>query len=64
MTNIIVAALFHSLPTAAVPTTTWLDAYLCIAYLQRSGVQLFDPGVVRGHQDTVLPPQNGGGRVS
>lgn len=37
---------------------------LCVAYLQRARVQLFDPGVVRGHQDAVLPPQDGGGGVS
>lgn len=38
--------------------------YLGVAYLQSTCVQLFDPGVVRGHQDTVLPPQDGGGGVS
>lgn len=37
--------------------------HLCIAYLQCTRVQLFHPGVVRGHQDTVLPPQDGGAGV-
>lgn len=38
-------------------------AYLSVADLQRARVQLFDPGVVRGHQHAVLPPQDGGGGV-
>ncbi len=40
------------------------ESYLCIAYLQCACVQLFDPGVMCGHQDTILPPQDGGGGVS
>ncbi len=39
-------------------------SYLCIAYLQCACVQLFDPGVMCGHQHTILPPQDGGGGVS
>ena len=38
-------------------------SHLCIAYLQCTRVQLFHPGVMCGHQDTVLPPQDGGAGV-
>lgn len=39
-------------------------SYLCIAYLQCAGVQLFDPGIMSGHQYAVLPPEDGRGGVT
>ena len=39
-------------------------SHLGIADLQGSGVQLLDPGVVSGHQHTVLTPQDLGRGVT
>lgn len=36
--------------------------YLSVTDLEGSGVQLFESGVVGGHQDPVLSPQDGGSR--
>lgn len=41
-----------------------MGTYLGVTDLQCPRVQLFDPGVVRGHQHAVFPPQDGGGGVS
>ena len=42
----------------------YVTSHLCVADLQSACVQLFDPGVVSGHQDSILPPEDGGSGVT